>query len=556
VATPIIHSVGSGSGAGSAGQGRNDLVPGETVTLSDAEALNAASVYFWEFDDFPIGTAPVLLNPTTATPSFVVNPSALLAGSYRIRCTVDGAFLSVEVLAVPLATTGARIPSFEEETQYDAAGNVKGWHEAQTVFMRAVDATLGSLGSSANERSASVTVPNGGSSVELELGSVIYPGSLLAIGLRGEEPVTGGDVAVTVRINGVDQFTATLDLGSPDSAFSVQSAGSYPIVQGDRLSLSVVGAGLITGSATPLPVAINVAFSNTLTTDVLVIPDASNVQKGLTKLSIAPAVANEPVAAGTNDARIPTQDENNALVGTGGVPSSINAYVTNQDTRNTDSRTPLAHALGGALHSSSTLAELNAKISDTDAVDTADARIPTQDENDALVGTSGVPATGNKYVTDGDSRNTNSRAPTAHALAGALHSADTFTNFLTKITGAVPAATDLSQQYTANQRSAVVALTDAATVATDLALGNIFEVTLTATRILGNPTGIVKGMTWQVIVNQNGTGGFNLTYGGFYDWGDEGVPDLTTLTANKTAVLSFLALSATQIASTALKGFT
>ena len=39
--TPIIQSSGSTSGPGTAGQGRNNLVPGETVTLSDTAAANA-----------------------------------------------------------------------------------------------------------------------------------------------------------------------------------------------------------------------------------------------------------------------------------------------------------------------------------------------------------------------------------------------------------------------------------------------------------------------------------------------------------------------------------
>lgn len=38
-------------------------------------------------------------------------------------------------------------------------------------------------------------------------------------------------------------------------------------------------------------------------------------------------------AAEGNDNRIPTQDENNALVGTNGTPNSTNAYVTNSDPR-------------------------------------------------------------------------------------------------------------------------------------------------------------------------------------------------------------------------------
>jgi hypothetical protein len=146
VATPIILSVGSSSGPGLAGEGRNDLVAGETVNLSDTEAANAGSVYFWEFEDVPLGTAPVMVNHTTATPHFVVDANALLAGSYRVKCTVDGLDSSVEVLAKPLARTGGRIPSFQERLEYDGSGNLKGWHEAETTFKRSVDSLLADPG--------------------------------------------------------------------------------------------------------------------------------------------------------------------------------------------------------------------------------------------------------------------------------------------------------------------------------------------------------------------------------------------------------------------------
>lgn len=48
------------------------------------------------------------------------------------------------------------------------------------------------------------------------------------------------------------------------------------------------------------------------------------------------------VAAG-DDARIPSSGEKAALAGTAGTPSGSNKYVTNDDTRNTDSRAPTAH---------------------------------------------------------------------------------------------------------------------------------------------------------------------------------------------------------------------
>lgn len=47
----------------------------------------------------------------------------------------------------------------------------------------------------------------------------------------------------------------------------------------------------------------------------------------------------------------------------------------------------------------------------------AEASEPTAGELAALAGTSGSPGSGNKYVTNGDSRNANARTPTAHAAS-------------------------------------------------------------------------------------------------------------------------------------------
>ncbi len=142
VATPIIQSVGSSSGTGAPGEGRNDLVEGEQVDLFDTEPANVGSVYFWEFEDAPIGTAPSMTGPTSPTPHFLVDADPTLAGSYRVKCTVNGLDSSFEILAKPLRATGARIPSFQERTGYNAGGNLKGWHEAETAFKRTVDERL------------------------------------------------------------------------------------------------------------------------------------------------------------------------------------------------------------------------------------------------------------------------------------------------------------------------------------------------------------------------------------------------------------------------------
>lgn len=61
--------------------------------------------------------------------------------------------------------------------------------------------------------------------------------------------------------------------------------------------------------------------------------DASTTVKGLTKISVAPASASNPIAVGDNDGRVPTQAENDAMAGTSGTAvSSSNKLVDNADT--------------------------------------------------------------------------------------------------------------------------------------------------------------------------------------------------------------------------------
>ena len=57
---------------------------------------------------------------------------------------------------------------------------------------------------------------------------------------------------------------------------------------------------------------------------------------GISKLSVASVDANNPIVVGDNDTRVPTQNENDALVGTSGTaPSVSNKYVDNADTTGT-----------------------------------------------------------------------------------------------------------------------------------------------------------------------------------------------------------------------------
>ncbi len=182
---PIIQSTQTTPGLGTAGEGRNDLVIGEQVDLSDAEVANAGLDYFWEFVDVPIGSAVVMNDADTATPNFTPD----VTGSYKVRATVASLFQTDEILAVPLENTGARIPSFREQTEYDGDGNELGWHEAMTTFMRATDEMLTGGGGS----SAFVFQPEGGGEGPL----VFEDWTVLYAALQEARTNTGGVQPVT-----------------------------------------------------------------------------------------------------------------------------------------------------------------------------------------------------------------------------------------------------------------------------------------------------------------------------------------------------------------------
>jgi len=80
--------------------------------------------------------------------------------------------------------------------------------------------------------------------------------------------------------------------------------------------------------------------------------DATTTTKGISKMSVAPASASNPIAVGDNDGRVPTQDENDALVGTSGTPSTSNKFVTNDDTALTGNSKVLRLTAGGKVTTS------------------------------------------------------------------------------------------------------------------------------------------------------------------------------------------------------------
>jgi hypothetical protein len=88
-----------------------------------------------------------------------------------------------------------------------------------------------------------------------------------------------------------------------------------------------------------------------------------------------------------------------------------------------------------------------------------------------------------------------------------------------------------AQTFTGAQRGEITALTDAASIATDLALSNNYSVTLAGNRTLANPTNIVAGQSGSIFITQDGTGSRTLAYGSYFKFVAGTAPVLSTAAA-------------------------
>lgn len=96
-----------------------------------------------------------------------------------------------------------------------------------------------------------------------------------------------------------------------------------------------------------------------------------------------------------------------------------------------------------------------------------------------------------------------------------------------------------------NRRSdaAFLALTDAATIAVDMAASWNFKVTLGGNRTLGTPTNSHEGQHGFIRVTQDGTGSRTLAYSAAWTFGTAGAPTLST-TAGKVDLIEYVVLDA------------
>jgi hypothetical protein len=139
-------------------------------------------------------------------------------------------------------------------------------------------------------------------------------GDFITVSARGVGGTTAQAHSATepIRMNITAQHWADLN------ADVATKYGAGSIIPAPTISTDVANKGYVDGIA------------------VAGAPDADASTKGITKLSVAAASPTNPISVGDNDPRVPTQNENDALVGTSGTAvSSSNKLVDNTDTTGT-----------------------------------------------------------------------------------------------------------------------------------------------------------------------------------------------------------------------------
>lgn len=177
--------------------------------------------------------------------------------------------------------------------------------------------------------STSPTVPTGGTGSKVANHEDLQ--NLSIAGASSASTAVQGIVRVSTSPDvTIGNFTVTI--ASP----AVFTKTTHGLISGDIIKFTTSGA---------LPTGISAStnyyvISSGLTADAFQISstiggtviNTSGSQSGTHTL-----IRSTPVAVGDNDTRLPTQGENDALVGTSGTPSSTNKYVTNDDTTGTGS---------------------------------------------------------------------------------------------------------------------------------------------------------------------------------------------------------------------------
>jgi len=166
----------------------------------------------------------------------------------------------------------------------------------------------------------------------------------------------------------------------------------------------------------------------------------------------------------------------------------------------------------------------------------ADSAITTAKINDSGVTT---PKVADSAITT--AKIADSAITTAKIAAGAVITADLADAAVTsaKADTTSVAVLGTAQEYTRTHNFNATTLTDGANIAWDLSQNQVAKVTLGGNRTLSNPTNLVDGAVYILVVKQDGTGSRTLSFSSDYKFSGGTAPTLTT-TASKADVITFV----------------
>lgn len=341
--------------------------------------------------------------------------------------------------------------------------------------------------------------------------------------LSWQNPYGGGAVSL---ISSGDTSLAIVDTGTGNITGTVDGVNKFLL---DASGMSITGDLSVTGTfagtatnANTLTTGRNFSITGDVTAPAISFNGSGNVALATTLASGVVNNTNVGASAAIAFSKLASLTSGNVLVGNASNVATSVAVSGDATLANTGALTIANNAITNAKVSSSAaiaFSKLGALTTGQIVAGNAGVATATTLGGDATIGATGTLTIANDAITTAKILNANVTAA--------------------KVDTAGVAVLGTAQQYTRTHNFSATTLTDAASIAWDASQNQVASVTLTASRTLANPTNMANGAVYILIVKQNGTGGWTLSYGANYKWPSAAIPVITS-TANSASILTFI----------------